>query len=697
MRSIASIAPFASFALAASSVLAAAAAPRALDEGMWTFDDPPLDALEERYGFRPSPEWLEHLRLASVRLNDGGSGSFVSPDGLVLTNHHVGHEAISELSTPERDLVSDGFLARTRAEELACPDLEMNVLVGIEDVTARVHGAVAEGASEAEARTQREAEIARIEKESMDATGLRSDVIELYRGGRYALYRFKKYTEIKLVFAPEAQAAFFGGDPDNFTFPRYCLDMCLFRAYENGQPASTPHHLRWSTEGPEEGELVFVSGNPGSTGRLSTVAQLEYLRDHYYPLVLRSFVARREALLAYGAQGEEQTRQAAGELFSIDNSIKALGGYHQSLLDEQAMARKIADEAALRARVAGDPDLAREVGSAWDDVARVQEEARTRGAAEFLSNVRGSRLFTIARHVVRLVDELQKPNDQRLPEYRDSALPSLELELYSDAPIYPALEEVALTTWLELTERELGAEHALVQAIASASGPSEASAARAEGSRLLDPAHRRALVEGGPQAVQQSDDPLIRLARALDPLSRELRRWREDEVRSVEERAGARIARARFALLGSSVYPDATFTLRLSFGTVRGFEVAGWNVPWKTTFHGLLERAASFDGEMPYTLPPAFAAATERLDRDTPLNFVCTADIIGGNSGSPIVDRDANLVGLVFDGNIQSLGNRFVYDETVARTVAVHSAGMLEALRNVYGAENLVTEVLGER
>ncbi len=675
----------------------APAAPRPLDEGMWTFDQPPLAQLAERYGFAPTPEWLEHLRLASVRINDGGSGSFISPDGLVLTNHHVGHEAISELSSEEKNLVRDGFLARTRAEELACPDLELNVLVAIEDVTARVHGAVAAGASEADARTQREAEISRIEKQASEASGLRCDVIELYRGGRYVLYQFKKYTEVKLVFAPEEQAAFFGGDPDNFTFPRYCLDMCIFRAYEGGAPASTPHYLRWNPAGPKAGELVFVSGNPGSTGRLNTLAQLEYLRDEYYPLVLRALAYRRENLLAYSALGEAQARRARGDVFSIENSIKALTGYHQSLAEGPSIEKKREEERVLRERVAADARLSKELGTAWDDIARSQEHARRIVRAEYCSTIRGSRLFTIARDIVRLTAELEKPNEERLPEYRDSARASLELELYSEAPVYADLEEVAIMTGLELMRRELGEDHALVKAAHGAIATSEASAKHAVGTRLADVAVRRGLVEGGRAAVEKSTDPLIVLVRTIDPIARQLRKERESQVKSVEERGGERIARARFALLGTSTYPDATFTPRLSIGTVRAFETGGYNMPWKTTFHGLYERAAAFDGEMPYTLSPAFAKAADKIKRDTAYDFVCTADIIGGNSGSPVVNAQGELVGLVFDGNIESLGNRFVYDDSVARTVAVHAGGMIEALRSVYGADALVQEILPER
>ncbi len=683
--------------LAAAPPRSRAASAPVLDEGMWTFDDPPVSALKEIHGFAPSPEWLEHLMRASVRVNDGGSASFVSPDGLVLTNHHVGHEAISELSTPERNLVRDGFTAKTRADELACPDLELNVLQSIENVTARVLGAVEKNASEADARVQREAEIARIEKEASEESGLRCNVVELYRGGRYVLYRFKKYTEVKLVFAPEEQAAFFGGDPDNFTFPRYCLDMCIFRAYEDGKPAKTPHYLRWNPEGPKDGELVFVSGNPGSTGRLNTLAQLEYLRDVSYPLSLRALAFRHAALERFAARGDEQARRARGQIFSIENSLKALGGYQESLLDGRSIEAKTKSEAELRSMVAKQPELAADVGHAFDAIAKAQEVARQVAPREYCTTIRGSRLFSLARDIVRLTAELEKPNEDRLPAYRDSARESLEHELFSDAPIYLDLEEAMIANSLEFMRTELGEDDPIVKAALGGVGTAEASAKQAIETKLVDPEYRRELVAGGVAAVAASGDPLIQLALRLDPLARALTKQLQDEVRSVEQTYGGRIARACFALYGSSVYPDATFTPRLSVGTVQGFETGGYKMPWKTTFHGLFERSSAFGNEMPYTLAPGFEKAAETIDRDTPYNFVCTADIIGGNSGSPVVNAKNELVGLIFDGNIQSLGNRFVYDDTVARAVAVHSAGMLEAMRTVYGAEALVQEILGSK
>jgi len=668
-----------------------ASAVPAPDEGMWTYDNPPLALMEETYGFQPSTAWLEHLRLSSVRVNDGGSGSFISPRGLVLTNHHVGFNAIQKLSSEERDLVADGFYAAKLADELACTDLELNVLVDVVDVTERVLSAAAGAESESRALEQRDAEIARFEKEETEATGLRCDVVRLYEGGRFALHRYKKYTEVKLVFAPEEGAAFFGGDPDNFTFPRYCLDMAIFRVYEDGEPAHTPHYLRWNEAGPAEGDLVFVSGNPGSTGRLKTVAQLEYLRDVRYPSILRSLEGRKRILDAYAARGEEEARRARSLLLSAENGIKAVRGYLQSLRSEESMAVKARRELELRGLVARDAELAAAVGEAWDRIAAAQEVAREHAARAYFATIRGSRLFSHAKTVVRLTAELEKPNDERLAAYRDSNLDSLELSLYSEAPIYLDLEEALLAGGLAMMREELGDDDPLVRAVLDEAEPMNASSrALGTGSKLADAAYRRALVEGGREAVEQCDDPIVQLVRRIDPLLRELEEKLEDEVESVETEYGKQIAKARFAIFGDAIYPDATFTLRLSYGAVRGFETGGYNMPWKTTFYGLYERAAAFDGAAPYTLSDAFRAGRQGLDLSTPFNFVCTADIIGGNSGSPVVDRDGRLVGLIFDGNVQSLGNRFVYDDSVARAVAVHAGGMLEALREIYHAERLV-------
>jgi hypothetical protein len=666
------------------------------DEGMWTFDNPPVASLKGRYGFEPTAEWLERLRLASVRF-EGASGAFVSSEGLVLTNHHVGRGQIQKLSTRERDYLEHGFVARTRAEELKCPDLELSVLVSMEEVTARVQGAVRPGMSEAEALAARKAEIARIEKDSLDRTGLRSEVVSLYHGGEYWLYRYRTYRDVRLVFAPEHQAAFFGGDPDNFTYPRYDLDFALFRVYENGQPLKTPHYLKVNPKGPAEGELVFISGHPGRTSRLFTLRQLEFLRDHWYPLVLRVYERRLKVLREYAAQGPDQAREASNLVFGLENAVKAFTGELAGLRNPAILARKQREEEEFRRRVASRPEWQRLYGDAWDEIARAMDRQIEMFPRLWHRSLAPtfSRLPTLALQIVRYVTEVTKPDAERLDGFHDAQLDALRLQLFSPAPVYPALNEVLMAdAWQEALEA-LGGDDPFVKAVLDGRSPPEAARRWLSGTRLGDPAVRKALIEGGADAVAQSTDPLIVLARRLDPLLREMTRWRETNVDSVTTAAGEKIGRARFAVYGKTVSPDATGTLRLAFGVVKGYPMNGTQAPYKTTLFGLFDRAYSFDLKPPYHLPDRFVRARDRLDLATPVNFVSTADIIGGNSGSPVVNRRGELVGLIFDGNIEQLVANFVYDDERGRAVAVHPAFILEALRKLYDAAHLADELEG--
>ncbi|HBL16033.1 MAG: hypothetical protein A2X36_07815 [Elusimicrobia bacterium GWA2_69_24] len=686
------------------------------DEGMWTLDNLPLQRLQERYGFAPSAAWLEKVRLASVRFNDGGSGAFVSPDGLVITNHHVALGQLQKMSDEKKDFVREGFFARRPAEERPCPDLELNVLVSTEDVTARILAVISSTAAEAVQNVQRKAEMSRVEKESFDRTGLRSDVVELYHGGQYQLYRYKKYTDIRLVMAAEVQAAFYGGDFDNFVFPRHDLDMAFFRAYEGGKPVRSPAYLRWSARGAADGELVFVSGHPGSTDRLKTVRQLEFIRDTVLPERLRGMVRRRGVLRQYSASGAEPARRARNKLFGLENSFKALSGALLGLQDAKLMAAKRADEDALRAAAAARPELAPAArmrpgpaptqelpeahgpaASAWDRIAAMQDKAAARYPDLIFRGTGDSKLAEFAHAIVRWVAEVEKPNDVRYPEFRETALDSLRFRTFSPAPVYPDLEERMLALDLAESLDELGAAHPYVIAALGGLTPEGKARELIAGTGLADPKERRRLVEGGAAAVAASTDPLIVWARGLDPLYRELRKWREDELESVDALEGGRIARARFAVAGKSAYPDATFTLRLSYGKVAGYEEGTTRVPYKTTFHGLYDRAASFAGKPPFDLSPLEAARKGCVDLDTPLDFVTTNDIIGGNSGSPVINREGEYVGLVFDGNIPSLVGRYAYSDERNRAVAVHSAGILEALSKVYRMRRLVKELRGAR
>ena len=688
--------------LLTAALLAASPAPRArADEGMWTFDNPPLKLWKERYGFEPPAAWLERLRLATVRLAEvgtttgGGTGSFVSSDGLIATNQHVGAGQIAKLSTPERDIVKNGFYARTRAEELKCPDYEVSVLVSYEDVTARVQGAVKKGAGPAEANAQRQAEIAAVEKESAQKTGFGAQVVKLYSGGEYWLYRYRRYTDVRLVFAPEEQAAFFGGDYDNFTYPRYALDVSFFRVYEGGRPARTENFLRWSKAGPKEGEFVVASGFPGSTDRLLTLAQLQYQRDTGNPLQMRVWRSRRDALAAYAARGPEQARRAQSAKRSLENSIKRLTGQQEGLGNPRSFARKEAEEKELRDRVAARPELQREYGGAWDEIAAAYRDYPAAAKRVAFTTLAPSRLGTIASNLVRRAEETRKPDEKRYPEFREGRLPALALSILSPAPVYADMEEAVLAAWLAEARDALGAEDPFVRAALGGATPEEAARRVVGGTKLADVAARRALLEGGADAVARSDDPLVVLARQMEPVYRELRAWEETNIKGVEAAAGQKIALARFAVYGKTTYPDATSTLRLTYGTVSGYEEDTTLVSFRTTFYGLYDRSEGFAGKSPYDLPARFREGRAKLDLATPLDFVYTADTIGGMSGSPVVNRDAEIVGLNFDSNIQKLPNRHWYvDEAEGgRAVAVHSAAVLEALRKLYGAAPLVEEL----
>ena len=684
------------FLLAAATIMFLAG-PLVADEGMWTLDNMPLKQLKEKYGFEPTSAWLEHIRLSSVRVGDGGSGSFVSPNGLVLTNHHVALGQLQKVSTPQKNYVNDGFYAATAAEELPCPDLELNVLISMENVTAKVLAAVKKGMDPIKALEAKKAAIAEIERLSLKKTRLRSDVVSLYQGGEYWLYRYKKYTDVKLVFAPEQQAAFYGGDPDNFTYPRHDLDMALFRAYEKGEPVKVSHYLKWSANGAADGELVFIPGHPGSTNRLMTLAQLQFQREYSYPLRIKSMKRMLDVANKYAAQGMEQARQAAGMIFGIENGLKVSSGEYEGLKAAGIMEKKAAQEAEFRKLIDGNPQWKADYADAWDTIAGSIENQKPRMKEFSYRRIPGMRLGGVALSIVQLVAELQKPDGKRLEGYHTSQLESLRFRLFSPAPVYPGLEEVMAVDSLQLMLEELGADDPYVEACLDGKTPEEAAKALLAGTRLADPAVRKQLVDGGEAAVAKSTDSFIVLARRLDPMIREMRKWQEDNIEGVTRPAGEKIGQARFAAYGKNAYPDATFTLRVSYGAVKGYPMNGTLAPYKTTFYGLYDRAASFDNKPPFHLPQRVADARDRIDLSTPLNFVCTGDIIGGNSGSPVVNAAGEVVGLVFDGNVESFIGRFFYDDTANRTVSVHSAAMIEAMNKIYGAENLVKEILGAK
>ncbi|HVJ81879.1 MAG TPA: S46 family peptidase [Planctomycetia bacterium] len=682
--------------LAGAAATTVAGAARA-DEGMWLYNNIPTKVLKEKYGFEPTKEWLDNLRMSSVRFNSGGSGSFVSSSGLIMTNHHVGADTLQKISTKEKDYIKTGFFAKSKEDEIKATDLELNVLMEITDVTAEVTGAVKEGASPAEAQKARRAAINDIEKKSQEATKLKSEVVTLYQGGAYHLYRFKKYTDVRLVFAPEKDIAFFGGDPDNFEFPRYDLDVCFFRAYENGQPAKPPAHLKWNPEGCKEGEVTFVSGHPGRTNRLNTVRHLEYIRDKLAPAQLDMLRRWEINIKIYADRSLENLRRAQDDLFGVQNSRKARLGGLGGLQDPAFFGAKVAAEKELREKVNADEKLKAQFGGAWDEVAAAVGEAeKIAKPYGLLESGRAfhSDLFGIARKLVRLNDEKVKPNGERLREYGDAGMETLKEQLFADSPIYPDFEIAKLADSLSMLIEQLGANDPLVLKIMAGKSPPARAAELVNGTKLASVAERKAAAEAGAEKLAASSDPMIQLAKLVDGPARELRTAYETKVDEPTKQAYGKIAKARFALYGDSVYPDATFTLRLAFGEVKGFtESDGTRVPAMTTIGGTFDHAYKHGDVPPFQLPKSWVERKSKLNPTTPFNFISTADIIGGNSGSPVVNKAGEVVGLIFDGNIQSLVLDYAFSDVQARAVSVHTAAITESLRKIYDADSLADEL----
>jgi hypothetical protein len=676
------------------------------DEGMWLFNAPPLKQLKAKYQFEPTTQWLDHLQKASVRFNSGGSGSFVSANGLVITNHHVGADTLQKMGDAQHNYLRDGFYAKTQTDEIKSTDLELNVLMSVEDVTARVASAVKSGMTSDQASKARNTAIAAIEKESKDKTGLRSDVVTLYQGGAYHLYRYKRYDDVRLVFAPEQQMAFFGGDPDNFEYPRYDLDICLFRVYENGQPAKIEHFLKFNPNGPTDGELIFVSGAPGKTDRQLTLDELADTRDRYLPYVLGMFYRREVLELAYSARSFENARKAREDLFGDQNNRKRYDGYLAGLLDPQIWSALQERQGKLRDNIDRNPNFKTTV-SDYDRIKRVQSEiAKNAPVYNYLEQERpvpigyraprafAGNLFKYARLIMRAADERGKPNGERIPMFRDSARESLELDLFSNEPVYDDYEILRLTDSLTDFTSKFGAADPLVKKVLAGKSPHARAVELVTGTKLRDVAVRKNLYTKDAAALQAAHDPMIDLARMIDAPAREARKIysAQDEIK---KQAYAEIAKAGFAIEGASTYPDATFTLRLSYGTVRGYEQDGKQIPAFTDFAGLYQRSAEHDNKPPFDLPKRWMEKKAALNPATRFNFVSDADIIGGNSGSPVVNKANEFVGIIFDGNIQSLVLDAIYSDKQARAVSVDSAAIIEALRNVYEAQPLVHELLG--
>ena len=663
------------------------------EEGMWTFDNPPTQQLSDTYHFTPTQDWLDHVRLSSVRFNTGGSGSFVSENGLVLTNHHVARGTLQKISTLSQNYVENGFYAPTLDDEVKCPDLELNVLVKMRNVTGEIESAIPDTLNDLEASRIRQALIARIEKEANESSGYRSEVISLYQGGEYWLYHYKQYKDVRLVMAPEEKAAYFGGDDDNFTYPRYDLDMAFFRVYENDTPLHSTDYLKLNRRGAGKDELVFVSGNPGRTDRMYTMDQLIYERDVYIPMRLKFINDRLVLLHDYANKGEEEARRALSATFYLENAKKAYTGMARGLEAASLMEGKMKAEMEFREKVAGQPELASRYADAWDSVSAAIRLSREYALEWYYRRVIGSKMADWAVEAVFYHEEMNKPDSERLNGYHDSELEQFKFRFLSAAPVYKDFEIQEWAGGLTMSLKQLGREDPYIRAALGNGEPDLIAKSLIEESALDQVQFRKKILEMNSSVFQNVDDPLIQWARRVAPVIRKDIEFKRDHVDSKLKRAGEKIGKARFAVFGKAVYPDANFTLRLSYGSVKGFPMNGTRAPVLTTLYGLFDRSLGFDQEGAFKLPSRFWALRKKLDLSTPVNFVCTCDVVGGNSGSPVINRNAELVGLVFDGNIESLAGRYYFDESVNRTVSVHTAYIIESLEKLYHAQKLAREL----
>ena len=682
-------------ALGASIVMAAMlSTTRArADEGMWTFDAFPAASMMRSYGFSPDQRWLDHVRLSAARLTGGCSSSLVSSSGLLLTNHHCVLDCVQALSTSTRDHVKDGFLAEDRTGERRCPGQQAEILTAIRDVTPLVQAAIAAASGEALVKA-RDAAIASIEDAGCtDKTRQRCEVVTLYGGARYTLYIYRKYSDVRLVFAPEYDAGQFGGIPDDFTFPRFGLDAAFLRIYERGKPVATPTHLRWNPRAPRAGEAVFVIGNPGSTQRLSTQSQLALYRDLTLPIAGILASEKRGQLIAAMAADPDRARSGAGELLAAGDSVKVYLGMYRALVDPAFAAKLKAADEKLHTAVSTNQSLKKEVGDPWNEIDRAMMRYRDSYFSYFFLEAdagSGSKLYEYGVSIVRAAEEREKPDSQRLPGYTQSALPLLEKRLLDPRPVYPWLEELDIGFWLSKAREYLTADHPAVKALLRQESPESLAHRLVSESRLADPAVRAALLKGGLAAVKASSDPMIRFVLANDAGARQQHARYRAQVDGPVAAAQSRLAQARFAVYGDSLYPDATFTLRISYGSVAGWNEAGRQIPPTTSFAGMFDRAS---GQPPFKLPARWIAARGVLGSDIVLDFSTTNDIVGGNSGSPAVARDGSVIGALFDGNIHSLGGSYGYDPALNRSVIVSTAAIDEVLKKIYSATGLLKEL----
>jgi hypothetical protein len=665
------------------------------EEGMWTLDNLPLKNLKNKYKFVPTNEWLDHVRLSSVRFSDGGSGSFISPTGLVLTNHHVAEGQLQKMSSANKDYLKCGFQAKSLAEEVKCPDLELNVLVDMKNVTDIVQKA-SKGKNDKEIAVNTQKVIAKIEKENSEKTKLRCEVVNLYHGGEYWLYTYKKYRDVRMVFAPEKSVAYFGGDYDNFTYPRYDLDFTILRAYENDKPAQIKNYLKVNTNGIKNGELIFVSGNPGSTDRLITYAQFEFSRDFQYPFNINYFKHKIKVLDDYSKRGPEQKRRAGSVVFSLQNSMKAQMGEFEGLKNKNINREFKKRDMELKKSVLNNPTLKKEIGDPWTVIDNCLNDYK-KNFKIVTYRVTEGRLPELAMAIVFYAIESKKPDGERLAAYHEAKIDALKYELFSPAPIYKDLDEVLLADHMKTALKELGPNDEYLKILLDGKTPEARAKELIQGTKLADVEYRKSLIKGGMEALKKSDDPLIKVALKLEPVRRKIKKWAEVDFFGVLNAASQKVAKARFKVYGKNTYPDATFTLRLSYGAVKGYPYNGTIAPYQTTFYGMFDRYYSFNKEKnEWMLPERFLEGKNKIEMTTPLNFVTTNDIIGGNSGSPLINRDGEIVGLAFDGNMESLPGNFMFDETANRCVALNLGAIVEVLKKMYNADGILNEIIGK-
>lgn len=673
-----------------SSLLILSTISLAAEEGMWTFNAIPVQKIKEKYGVELDEAWAQHVQKSCLRVSLGGSASFVSPQGLVLTNHHVGSKAIYHLSTEKDDLLTNGFLAKSLDQEIQCPNMYVDQLISIRDVTAEVNQSGTDAMSAAERESARKSSIANIKQQAQKSTGLQPEVVSLYQGARYYLYLYERYSDVRLVMAPEKSAAFFGGDTDNFEYPRYNLDICFFRVYKDGKPLTTPNYLKWSEAGPKPFEALFVAGHPGKTNRMLTSAHLQFLKEQEILLLKNWLQERKRDLQSFARQSAENKRIAAQDLFSIGNSLKVMNNLYQELERSSIIQDKEKEEKKLYKLTENEP---------WVKLQTALEQAKPYYSHYLVLEGIGanySKLYMWAKRLVRLSAEVSKPNESRLKEYVDSELQTLELDFFSEEPVYKSLDKVQLMGSFKRAIKVLGEGHPVSKILLAGKPLEKRVDALLAGTQLHRLEYRKQLYADLKQ-VQTSSDPLILLARELDPYARSIRQKKEDEFDSVCNESYTGIAKILFDKYGESVYPDATFTLRLSFGSMQGYSENSKHVDPMTTLGGTFDHAKSHSLQEPYNLPKTWLAKEPLLKKNTPFNFISTNDLIGGNSGSPVINQKGEFVGIIFDGNSQSIVWNFGFNDTQGRAISVHSEGIIEALKSIYGAEALVQELRGEK